>query len=181
MTEKQVPDLEMTYWAMVQRSSQLILEKDHTLDANANQVIIALDRAARLVSRDLEEQIHKQNDHTWPTFRLFFALWLYESMTSNEAADITGMTRSQVSNLTRELQEDGYIEKSKSNIDARSIVLSLSPKGEQYISNVYREQNRIEAEWANALTPIEQKLFVMLLDKLVAGPRGPESKQKEHD
>ncbi|MCS5478039.1 MarR family winged helix-turn-helix transcriptional regulator [Corynebacterium sp. YIM 101645] len=169
-----VPPADLDFWAMVRMAREMVPEKSPGADVEANQLIISLDRAARLVSMDVEEVIHRPRGHSWAIFRYLFALWVYGEMPSNQLATVTGMRRSQISNLTKQLEKEGLVTRRKSRNDGRAVVISLSEKGSEYISQAFHDHNAVESEWAGGLTEIERDLLIALLDKLMQSPRAKE-------
>ena len=157
---------------MVQMAKETLPEKKPEAQIEANQLIISLDRAARLISNDIEESIHSPKGHSWAAFRYMFALWMYGELPANQLAAVTGMRRSQISNLTRQVEEQGLVSRRKSNHDGRAVVISLSREGETYISTVFNEHHAQETQWADGLTHIERDVLIALLDKLIKSPKG---------
>ncbi len=96
-----------------------------------------------------------------------FVTWLAGPVESKTAAKLTGMSRAAVSNLTKTLVSGGLMERSPDERDGRSVQLSLTEKGRSEIGEIYREQNEREHAWASVLTEPEQRILVMLLDKLI--------------
>lgn len=168
------PPADLDFWAMVSMAREMVPEKSPGADVEANQLVISLDRASRLVSMDVEEAIHRPRGHSWAIFRFLFALWVYGEMPSNQLATVTGMRRSQISNLTKQLEKEGLVTRRKSPSDGRAVVISLSEEGSEHISQAFHDHNAVEAEWAGGLTEIERDLLIALLDKLMQSPRAKE-------
>lgn len=157
---------------MVQMAKEKLPEKKPDAQVEANQLIISLDRAARLVSNDIEEAIHRPEGHSWAVFRYLFALWMYGEMPANQLATVTGMRRSQISNLTGQVEKEGLVTRRKSSRDGRAVVVSLSEEGENYISKVFDDHHVEEVQWSDGLTEIERNVLIALLDKLMQSPKG---------
>lgn len=157
---------------MVRMAKETLPEKKPAAEVEANQLIISLDRAARLVSNDIEESVHRPRGHSWAVFRYLFALWMYGEMPSNQLATVTGMRRSQISNLTGQLEKEGLVTRRKSTHDGRAVVISLSEEGETYISKAFDDNHVQEVQWADGLTDIERDVLIALLDKLMQSPKG---------
>ena len=157
---------------MVRMAKETLPEKKPDAQVEANQLIISLDRAARLVSNDIEESIHRPQGHSWAVFRYLFALWMYGEMPANQLATVTGMRRSQISNLTGQVEKEGLVTRRKSSHDGRAVVISLSEEGETYISTVFDEHHAEEVQWSDGLTQIERDILIALLDKLIQSPKG---------
>lgn len=163
---------DLDFWAMVQMAKQILPVRKPEAKVQANQLIISLDRAARLVSNNIEETVHQPHGHSWAIFRYLFALWMYEELPANQLATVTGMRRSQISNLTGPLEKEGLVSRSKSRKDGRAVVISLTEDGVQYVSQIFDAHHAQEVEWAEGLTEIECDLLIALLNKLIQSPKG---------
>ena len=157
---------------MVQGASRNLESRSPESDISSHEMVIALDRASRLIANDIEAKVHSSEGHTWATFRFLFALWMYGPLASNNLAIVVGMSRPQVSNLTQKMVKEGLVTRTQSEEDRRAVVLDLSEAGRSYIETKFREHNAIESEWAVGLTPIERQLLFALLDKLAESEKG---------
>lgn len=171
-TSTTAPIADLDFWAMVRMAKEALPEKKPDAQVGANQLIISLDRAARLVSNDIEESILRPQGHSWAVFRYLFALWMYKEMPAHQLATVTGMRRSQISNLTGQVEKEGLVTRRKSSHDGRAVVISLSEEGETYISTVFDEHHAEEVQWSDGLTHIERDILIALLDKLIQSPKG---------
>ena len=164
--------LDLDYWAMIPMAREMLPERKPCADVKANQLIISLDRASRLVSNNIEEAIHRPRGHSWAAFRFLFALWIYGELSSNQLASITGMRRSQISNLTNQFEKEQLVNRRKSPHDGRAVFVSLTEQGTDHISEVFDEHNVLETQWSDGLTEIERDVLIALLDKLMQSPKG---------
>lgn len=171
------PDLDYDYWAMIPLAQEMVPFRKPSADVPANQLIMCLDRAAKLVAGDIEDSVHRASGHSWAIFRYMFALWLYGDVTSNQLAAVTGMSRPQVSNMTGPLVKEGLVLRRKSDKDRRAVVISLTEQGESFISQTFDEHNQAEVEWAGGLTEIERDLLIALLGKLMKSPKGKQARE----
>jgi DNA-binding MarR family transcriptional regulator len=62
--------------------------------------------------------------------------------------------------------------------DGRAVHVGLTEEGRGVIAEVFQAQNVREQEWAAALTPQEQRTFVGLLEKIIAGSGRIKAKQR---
>ena len=159
---------DLDYWSFVELARERLNEEFPDNDATATKVILTLNRAASLVTYDLESSIHRPRGWSWSAFRMMFVLWLAGPMEPNVAANLTGMSRAAVSNLSNTLIAKELLRKDASAGDKRAVTLSLTPKGLQEIRDAFTEHNRRESRWAAVLTEVEQELLVMLLEKLMS-------------
>jgi DNA-binding MarR family transcriptional regulator len=151
-------------------SEKLARERPGT-DTVANQMAVALNRASQLLIYDFESSVHRDRGLSWAAYRVLFTLWIIGPLTPQSTAEAAGMSRSAVSNLTKTLVREGLIAQQDSPEDGRSKILTLTGEGASHLEDVFPSQNQVESEWADALTPIEQGLFVSLLEKLLNGSR----------
>lgn len=162
----------LDFWQMVRMAKEMLPERKPDAKVKANQLIISLDRAARLIANDIEESIHRPEGHSWAIFRYLFALWIYGELPSHQLATVTGMRRSQVSNLAGSLEKEGLVGRRKSSSDGRAVVIFLTEEGVDYISTIFDQHHVAEIEWSDGLTDIERDLLIALLDKLMKSPMG---------
>lgn len=158
----------LDYWSFVRLAGERLAEELDDIDAEASRVIISLNRAANLVIYDLEASVHRPRGLSWSAFRLLFVLWLAGPLEPGRAAKLVGMSRAAVSNLSNTLTTKGMLHKRPSDVDGRTILLELSEEGIAYTRTAFKEQNQQESKWASGLTDVEQKLLVMLLEKLMS-------------
>ncbi|MFD9959538.1 MarR family winged helix-turn-helix transcriptional regulator [Amycolatopsis sp. NPDC059020] len=133
----------------------------------ATEVLLTLNRASGIVTYDLEASVHRPSGRSWSAFRLLFVTWLAGPLEAKKAAELTGMSRAAVSNLAKPLVEEGLLGRAPSENDGRSVLLALTERGEREMVEVFERQNRREYEWTNVLTEAEQRILVMLLNKLI--------------
>lgn len=159
---------QLDYWSFVELARKRLNEEFTDNDANATKVILTLNRAASLVIYDLESSVHRPRGWSWSAFRLMFVIWLAGPMEPNVAANLTGMSRAAVSNLSNTLIAKDLLSKTASALDGRAMTLALTDDGRQQIRETFLDHNRQESRWASALTEIEQELLIMLLEKLMS-------------
>lgn len=129
-------------------------------------------RVNKLMSVDAENEILRTADLTWVSFRVCFALWVEGPQEPHRVAITASMSRAAVSAARKTLVEKGYVTTVNSETDLRSIVMSLTPEGAAHIEDVYRRHLDLTAEWLSPLSEPEQQIFLGLLGKIMAGPRG---------
>jgi DNA-binding MarR family transcriptional regulator len=102
-----------------------------------------------------------------------FTLWISGPLEPSRLAERSGMSRQAVSALAKTLEADGLIERQNADRDARSIVLSLTPAGDERIAAVFVDHNRRESAWASVLDPTERAQLIGLLGKLADAAHEP--------
>ncbi|WP_072690554.1 MarR family winged helix-turn-helix transcriptional regulator [Rhodococcus marinonascens] len=162
----EVPD-RLNFWSFIELANRRLSTEYGSTHELATQVLLTLNRASNVVTYDLESSIHRPRGLSWSAFRLMFVTWLAGPVDAKTAAKLTGMSRAAVSNLTKTLIGGGLMERKADERDGRSVQLSLTDRGHSEIGEIYREQNEREYAWASVLTEPEQRILVMLLDKLI--------------
>ncbi|OXM72835.1 MULTISPECIES: MarR family winged helix-turn-helix transcriptional regulator [Amycolatopsis] len=158
---------ELDFWSFVELANRRLAGEFGFRHQLATEVLLTLNRASNIVTYDLEASVHRPRGHSWSAFRLLFVTWLAGPLEAKKAAELTGMSRAAVSNLAKTLVADGLLERAPGEHDGRSVLLSLSERGRAEMVEVFREHNEREHEWTSVLTEAEQRILVMLLDKLI--------------
>lgn len=158
---------DLDYWSFVELAQERLNSKFGEYHRGATEVLLTLNRASDIVTYDLESSVHRPRGRSWSAYRLMFVIWLAGPIEPNVAARLTGMSRAAVSNLAKPLVEAGVLAKNPVSHDARSVQLSLTEAGEREIADTFRAQNEREAAWVDVLTDTEQRILVMLLNKLI--------------
>ncbi|MEU5841616.1 MarR family winged helix-turn-helix transcriptional regulator [Rhodococcus sp. NPDC047139] len=158
---------DLDYWSFVELAQERLNSKFGEHHRSATEVLLTLNRASDIVTYDLEAAVHRPRGRSWSAYRLMFVVWLAGPIEPNAAARLTGMSRAAVSNLAKPLVEAGILEKTPVSHDGRSVQLSLTDAGEKEIAETFRAQNEREEAWVEVLSPTEQQILVMLLNKLI--------------
>ncbi|TNC24341.1 MarR family winged helix-turn-helix transcriptional regulator [Amycolatopsis alkalitolerans] len=162
---------ELDFWSFVELANKRLSGEFGFSHQLATQVLLRLNRASSIVTYDLEASVHRPRGRSWSGFRLLFVTWLAGPLEAKKAAELTGMSRAAVSNLTKTLVADGLLARTPGEHDGRSVLLSLTEAGQREMVEVFRAQNEREYEWVSVLTEAEQRILVLLLDKLITNKR----------
>lgn len=161
----------LDYWTFVARAQQVIPERVPDADMAANRLVLSINRAASLVTYDLEASVHRPRGLSWAAFRLLFTLWVAGPLPAHQAAALSGMTRAGLSNLSGSLVERGLVSKAAATRDRRAVTLGLTDAGDALVTEVFADENARERQWAGVLTADEQETLAGLLAKVMAGRR----------
>lgn len=159
---------ELDYWSFVKLARSQLGGRFDLEHLQANQAVLSLNRAAGVVTYDLESTIHRPRLGSWAAYTLLFVLWNAGPLPSHRLAELSNMSRAAVSNMTKTLLTKGYIEKKPHSKDGRAVTLHLTKLGTEAIEKSFAEEIRRERQWMSALTDIEQQLLIQLLDKLIS-------------
>src|SRR6478735_8397773 len=130
----------LDFWSFIDLANQRLSTEYGSSHQLATQVLLTLNRAANVVTYDLESSVHRPRGLSWSAFRLLFVTWLAGPVESKTAASLTGMSRAAVSNLTKTLVGGGLMERTPDERDVFFNDSSPTEKGRSEIGEIYREQ-----------------------------------------
>ncbi|MFN6548603.1 MarR family winged helix-turn-helix transcriptional regulator [Mycolicibacterium nivoides] len=156
----------LNFWSFIGRA-KVKLGTYGFIDPLATEVLLTLNRASNIVTYDLEASVHRPRGWSWSSFRLLFVTWMAGPIEPKSAAELAGMSRAAVSNLSKPLIANGLLTSTPDTRDGRSVRLDLTEEGKRKMLEVFPEQNERESAWANVLTEAEQQILVLLLNKLI--------------
>lgn len=159
---------ELDFWSFVELARRRLRDEYGIADTDATQLLLSLNRASGVVTYDLEASAHRPRGRSWAVFRLMHVLWLTGPLESRKVAELCGMTRAGVTNLTKPLITEGVVERQPHHRDGRSVVLGLSADGQREAEEAFAAHHARERQWAAGLTTAEQHTLVRLLAKLIA-------------
>lgn len=159
----------LDFWSFIDLAHAQLVDNPAAADVAATELLLTLNRASSLITYDLESGIHRPEGRSWAAFRIMYVLWLAGKMEPHRLAEVAGMSRAAVSNLSKPLCEQGILVREAHPGDGRAVLLSLSEKGECAARAAYQAQNLREAQWVSALDEEERETLVRLLGKLVDG------------
>lgn len=158
----------LDFWSFVEQASHRLQHEHGYSDPLATRLMLTLNRSSALVTYDLESSVHRPRGRSWAAFRIMFVLWLAGPLESKRAAQLTGMSRAGVSNLTSPLVSAGVLDRSPDPHDGRAVRLSLTEAGRAEIVELFAAHNARELIWASALDVAEQQTLIRLLEKLIS-------------
>jgi MarR family transcriptional repressor of emrRAB len=168
MGESMVPG-QLDFWTFIELAKSRLGTEFGADGQLATEVLLTLNRASMAVTYDLESAVHRPRGLSWAAFRLLFVTWLAGPLEPKKAAELAGMTKAAVSNMTKSLIEAQLLTRSPADRDGRSVRLALTEDGHGQMLELFAEQSAREQAWVAALTQAEQQVLLMLLNKLIAG------------
>ena len=126
------------------------------------QLAVIANRSSQRVAQLFEQSFHLQ-----VTDWRIIALLVGESFLSfKEIVERTGMDKSRVSRGHVRLQKAGLIQVAEGPFDKRTLVMKLSPKGQEILQVVLPKANQLNEWLLEALTQEERTQFESILRKL---------------
>lgn len=133
------------------------------------RMLLALNRSSEGITGTLEQNVHKKHDITWQGFKFLFVLRVMGDLEPHRTAELTSLRRATVSFLASSLGQRDLVTKRPSETDGRSVILSLTDQGRALVDTLLEEQQDWQTTWFSPLTPTEQRILTLLLEKLISG------------
>lgn len=168
----------LDYWSFIDYAIDRSGRELPALDPVAMRLVLTFTRAASMIVYDLESGVHRPRGLSWPGFRVLFALWNAGPLEAKRVAELIGMSRAAVSALVNTLVRDGLVTRERAPHDGRAVLLELTARGREVISEAFATQNAREQEWASSLSEEEQRTLIGLIDKLVAGADAVQARRR---
>lgn len=159
----------LDFWTFIELAKSRLGSEFGSGGELATEVLLTLNRASMVVTYDLESAVHRPRGMSWASFRLLFVIWLAGPLEPKKAAELAGVTKAAVSNLAKSLIDADLLARTPADRDGRSVRLALTDAGRRQMRALFHEQSDREQAWVGALTPAEQHVLVILLNKLIAG------------
>src|SRR5690625_3056275 len=148
-----------------------VADKGARAGIDADLVVARLSLMTRqlnhLMNDDAMKRIYRPVGWSAAGFRICMALWVMGPLPSHKVTAMTNMGRATVSAALKRITDDGLVTREPLADDHRSVLVSLTPKGEELIRESYAWHLQIEHEWFDVFTEVEKHLFLMLLEKLL--------------
>lgn len=146
---------------------RLAADKVVPLDAvKRTDLIFNLTRFWNLLGQD-SEAAQRRLGWSWAGFRLMNLLWAAGPMESRQLATLSGASRATISSLLGTLERDGLVNRDRSGLDRRQVVVSLTDDGQRRLLDGIRVQSECDRGWFAVLSDDEQDQLNALLTKLV--------------
>lgn len=162
---------DLDYLSYVEYAISRTSELADDADLGAMEIAISLHRLAHALARATETTAHRPEGWSLAGFRAMFMLWVVGPMRPARMASMLDMTRPATSNVLSTLERDNLVARTPDIGDGRSVILSLTERGDAAVREVFAVQNRIESEWLNALDPEERFELARLLGKVIEANR----------
>jgi DNA-binding MarR family transcriptional regulator len=137
-------------------------------DADAFGLSYNVLHLAYMMITDYEALVHREHGWTMPGFRLMFKLWILGPTQPARLADLSGTTRSAMSNLINTLERAGLVERTRDGQDRRVVFVALTDEGRSAVAEAFPSQNGREARWFEALDTAECAQMVELIRRVVS-------------
>ena len=156
---------------------QASVEMQPDADLEAMEFGLTLVRAGNRLQQDLENHVHRPAGMTWASFRVLFVIRSAGTTSPRQVARLSSISSASASSVLNTLERYDMILRTRNENDGRGITLSLTPKGEQAVTELFIRNNERAAEWATLFTPEEKKQLASLLHR-VLNAEAPQLEQR---
>ena len=146
------------------------LRIDPDADLETMDFGLTLLRVGNRLQQDLEQQVHRPAGMTWAAFRVLFTIYSAEQITPMRLARLSSTSPASISSVLKTLDGYGMVERQVDETDRRVVLLSLSPRGEEAVAELFDRNNARVAEWVQVYSPEERAILVDLLLRMLHEP-----------
>ena len=139
-------------------------------DLDLFHLSFVLTRAANRFARHVESSVHRPRGLSTAGFRVLFTLWATGPLESHRIAVLAGLSRASGSSAVNILERDGHVVRSRGHDDRRLVTVSLTPTGEDAVSDAYAGQHEVERDLYAALGTGDREVLARLLESLLDVP-----------
>lgn len=136
------------------------------VDRSAMQLFMTLRRATDLMFYDLRAPV-RESGVSETGFSLIFVLNLVGRVSIKRLVELSGLSKASCSAAIRTLTADGLVHRSKSDNDARTVMVELSDQGRDVLAEVFPLYNKREQEWAATLSEEDRGHLLRILNLLM--------------
>lgn len=148
---------------MDDKFSALYLEK---------QLCFPLYAASRLTTK-LYAPYLNDLDITYPQYLVMLVLWEHQEQTVNKIGERLLLESNTLTPLLKRLEKKGFIYRKRSETDERTVVVSLTKKGEQLKLKAAKVPEKIMGSFKDkTVSETEIYAFKEMLEKLIMGLKG---------
>jgi MarR family transcriptional regulator, organic hydroperoxide resistance regulator len=137
--------LEATEQAVAERLAGL------EVDMAAMAAVSNIYRAANSVRNHLERTVLAPHDLTWTGWVVLWVVWIWGDIESRHVAAEAGISKGTLTGVQNTLISRGLVKRRVHPDDARRVLLSLSPKGQKLMGELFPKFNAEEAFVASQL------------------------------
>lgn len=138
-----------------------------SLDIQAIAVATNIYRSAQGLRLKMEREVLSQYDLSWTAFSLLYDVWISNSLETKKLAEILGVTKSTVSNITNTLERKELVIRKVDKRDRRNVFVTITEKGTQVMEDLYPKFHQGEIKLVQFLNQDEQKTLATLLRKVI--------------
>lgn len=122
------------------------------IDMAAMTALSNLFRTASTVRNHFEQSVLKPAGLTWSAFVVLWVIWIWESLESRHVAQEAGINKGTLTGVIQTLEGRELVTRTTPESDRRRALLSLTPKGERLMAELFPAINDEEQFVVSALS-----------------------------
>ena len=154
----------------LERATERVAEALPDVDLDVFRLSFILTRTSNRFTRHVESVAHRPRGLTTAGLRILFTLWTSGPLEAHRIAVLAGLSRASVSSVVNTLERDGRVVRSREHDDRRLVTVSLTPVGEQAVSEAYGAQHEAERRLLRGLSAGDRAGLTELLEILLDAP-----------
>jgi MarR family transcriptional regulator, organic hydroperoxide resistance regulator len=131
--------LEATEQAVADRLAGL------SIDMAAMTAVSNIYRAANAVRNYVERRVLAPHELTWTAWVVLWVIWIWGEVESRHVASEAGISKGTLTGVQKTLMSKGLVDRTVHPDDARRVLLSLTDKGQELMTELFPEFNAEEA------------------------------------
>lgn len=136
-----------------------------------NHICFSLYSVSRLVIKQYKPLLEELNV-TYPQYLVLLVLWENEEIPVKEISEKLFLETNTLTPLLKRMEANGIVERNRSKIDERSVIISLTPKGKELQQKAEGIPNKL-AQRLSCIALEEQDTYLLkgMLDKILASAK----------
>jgi len=143
------------------------------IDLAAMAAVSNLYRAAGAIRNHFERSVLAPHDLTWTGWVVLWVVWIWSDVEARHVAAEAGISKGTLTGVATTLETRGLLSRRTHPLDARRVLLSLTPSGRRLMTKLFPLFNAQEAHVIRGLTTRETKVMTTALSKIVMGLEEP--------
>lgn len=141
--------------------------KGMSINMPAMAAVSNIYRAANAVRNHLERTVLAPHELTWTGWVVLWVVWIWGDIESRHVAAEAGISKGTLTGVQNTLISRGLIKRRVHPDDARRVLLSLTPKGQRLMTDLFPKFNAEEAHVASQLDEAEMLAMARSLRTVV--------------
>jgi DNA-binding MarR family transcriptional regulator len=136
-------------------TEQAVADRLAGLEVNmpAMAAVQNLYRAANAVRNHLEQTVLAPHQLTWTGWVVLWVVWIWQEIETRHVAAEAGISKGTLTGVVKTLETRGLLRRGTHPQDARRVLLTLTPAGEQLMGDVFPLFNEQEHALTSGLGP----------------------------
>ncbi|KGA97205.1 MarR family transcriptional regulator [Alkalihalobacillus alcalophilus ATCC 27647 = CGMCC 1.3604] len=139
----------------------------NSLNMEAISAVTMIYRAAQGLRNKMEKEVLAPYKLSWTSFSILYDLWIHDSVETKSLAELSGVTKATVSNVTNTLERKDLCYRKSDRHDRRLTNVLITEKGKLVMEELYPHFHQQEVEIVSGLEKEEQKQLSSLLRKVI--------------